>query len=65
MAITEAGQAPQHADEYRKLDFSSNCHHVLEFPLEQLSKQANLYARYANSHGKEGPKSLIEAIIIG
>jgi hypothetical protein len=28
-------------------------------------KQANLYARYANSPGKEDSKRMIEAIIIG
>jgi hypothetical protein len=65
MAITEPGQPPQHESEYHKLDFSSNCHHVVEFPLEQLAKQANIYARYANSHGKEGPESPVEAVIIG
>jgi DNA relaxase NicK len=45
--------------------FSSNCHHVLEFSIERLTKQAHIYARYSNSHGKEGPQSIIETIIIG
>jgi hypothetical protein len=65
MALTAPGQPPQHADEYRKLDFSSNCHHVLEFSLDDLAKQANLYARYVNTHGKEGPISVIEAVVVG
>jgi hypothetical protein len=65
LAVTEAGKTPEHDSEYRKMDFSSNCHHVLEFSLEQLAKQANIYARYSNSHGKEGPESPAEAIIIG
>jgi hypothetical protein len=64
VAVTEVGQEPKHESEYRKLDFSSNCHHVVEFPLEQLAKQANIYARYANQHGKEGPESAVEAVII-
>jgi hypothetical protein len=65
LAITDPGVAPAHENDYRKLDFASNCHHVLEFPLEQLAKQANVYARYSNSHGKEGPEGNAETIIIG
>jgi hypothetical protein len=64
VAVTEVGQTPQHADDYRKQDFSSNCHHVVTFPLDQLAKQANIYARYSNSHGKEGPEGPVETIII-
>jgi hypothetical protein len=64
VAITAAGETPGHADEYRKQDFSSNCHHLLEFPLEQLAKQANIFARYANPQGKEGPASAVEPVII-
>ena len=33
LAVTEVGQEPQHESEYHKLDFSSNCHHTIEFPL--------------------------------
>jgi hypothetical protein len=62
---TEVGQRPQHESEYRKYDFSSNCHHVVEFPMEQLAKQANIYAHYSNSHGKEGPAGAGEEVIIG
>ena len=65
LAVTEVGQEPQHEHEYRKLDFSSNCHHVVEFPIEQLAKQANIYARYSNAHGKEGPEGPVETVIIG
>jgi hypothetical protein len=65
LAVTEPGKTPEHENEYRKLDFSSNCHHVLEFPIEQLAKQANIYARYSNAHGKEGPEGLTETVIIG
>jgi hypothetical protein len=63
LAVTEIGQTPQNGD-YHKLDFSSNCHHVIEFPREQLGKQANIYARYANPHGKEGPESPVITVII-
>jgi hypothetical protein len=65
LAVTAPGVSPANENEYRKLDFSSTCHHVLEFPIEQLAKQANIYARYSNSHGKEGPESLVETAIIG
>jgi hypothetical protein len=65
LAVTEPGEEPKHDGEYRKLDFSSNSRHVVEFPLEQLAKQANIFARYSNAHGKEGPKGLTEAVIIG
>ncbi|MDR2139703.1 MAG: hypothetical protein LBP50_09160 [Tannerella sp.] len=64
LAVTEPGQEPQHESEYRKLDFSSNCHHVIEFPLEQLARKAHIYARYSNAHGKEGPEGITEAVII-
>ena len=36
-----------------------------EFPVEQQAKQAHIYARYSNSHGKEGPKGRVKTIIIG
>jgi hypothetical protein len=64
LAVTEVGEEPKHESEYRKLDFSSNCHHIIEFLLEQLAKQANIHARYSNAHGKEGPESIAEAIVI-
>ncbi|MDR2811389.1 MAG: hypothetical protein LBB84_12710 [Tannerellaceae bacterium] len=65
LAVTEVNEEPKSESEYRKMEFSSNCHHVLEFPIEQTAKQAHIYARYSNSHGKEGPKGIPEAIIIG
>jgi hypothetical protein len=46
------------------MNFSSTNRHVVEFPLEQLAKQANIYACYVNSHGKEGPKGPAETVII-
>jgi hypothetical protein len=65
VAVTEVGQTPLHENEYHKQEFSSNCHHVLTFPLEQLAKQANIYARYSNAHGKEGPEGPVDVVIIG
>jgi hypothetical protein len=65
MAVTAPGEEPHHEGEFRKLSFSSNYRHVVDFPLEQLAKQANFCARYANAHGKEGPESATEAVIIG
>jgi hypothetical protein len=65
LAVTDVGQTPKHADEYRRMEFSSSCHHVLEFPLEQLARQAHIYARYSNRHGKEGPQGHTETVIIG
>jgi hypothetical protein len=64
MALTAAGEIP-HAAGYRKMDFSSNCHHVLEFSLDDLGKQASFYARYVNAHGKEGPMGAVETVVIG
>jgi hypothetical protein len=65
VAVTEVGQTPLHENEYHKQEFSSNCHHLLTFPLEQLAKQANIYARYSNVHGKEGPEGPVDVVIIG
>jgi hypothetical protein len=65
LAVTEVGVEPKHESEYHKMDFSSNCHHVLEFPIEHVAKQANIYASYSNSHGKEGPEGPVETVIIG
>jgi hypothetical protein len=64
LAVTEIGEEPKHTDEYHKLDFSSNCRHIIEFPLEQLARQAHIYARYSNAHGKEGPESITESVVI-
>jgi hypothetical protein len=65
LAITEPDIMPAHDNDFRKLDFSSTAHHQIDFPREQLGKQANVYVRYSNVHGKEGPKGPIETFIIG
>jgi hypothetical protein len=65
IAITEPGKMPEHSHDYHKMSFSTSSYHFLDFPVEQLAKQANIYARYSNSHGKEGPENLSESIIIG
>ncbi|MDR1345097.1 MAG: hypothetical protein LBK03_00140 [Bacteroidales bacterium] len=34
------------------------------FRMEQRATEAHLYARYSNSHGKEGPEGPAESVII-
>ncbi|MDR3235252.1 MAG: hypothetical protein LBT48_00795 [Prevotellaceae bacterium] len=38
--------------------------YVLEFPREQVGKEAHIFARYSNPHGKEGPEGPTETIVI-
>jgi hypothetical protein len=64
VAITDIDKEPEHEDEFHKRDFASDNKHVLEFAREQKGKQANVYARYANAHGKEGPEGATEAVVI-
>jgi hypothetical protein len=64
LAISEIGTQPETLEDYRKLDFSSNTRHEVRFSSADLGKQANLYARYSNRHGKEGPIGQIETFII-
>jgi hypothetical protein len=64
VAITDMDKEPEHEDEFHKRDFASNNKHVLEFHMEQKGKQAHVYARYSNSHGKEGPEGPTEVVVI-
>jgi hypothetical protein len=65
LSITEPGVLPEDISTYRKLDFSSNAHHKLIFsPSSDYGKQANVYARYANQHGQEGPAGPITTFLI-
>ncbi|MDR0667404.1 MAG: hypothetical protein LBF90_02145 [Prevotellaceae bacterium] len=64
VAVTGLGSEPEHADDFHKRDFSSNHRHVLEFPREQIGKEAHIYARYSNAHGKEGPVGPTERVVI-
>jgi hypothetical protein len=64
LAVSEAGTLPENLEDYRKLDFSSNTRHELNFSSADLGKQANLYARYSNQHGKEGPVGPVETFLI-
>jgi hypothetical protein len=64
VAVTDIDKTPEHADDFHKKDFSSNNKHVLEFPREQIGRQAHIYARYSNAHGKEGPEGPTEKVII-
>jgi hypothetical protein len=51
-------------DDFHKKDFSSNHRHVLAFPREQFGRQAYIYARYSNAHGKECPEGPTETVVI-
>jgi hypothetical protein len=64
LAVSEPGVVPERLEEYRKLDFSSNGRHVLDFVSSQLGMQGNVYVRYANRHGKEGPIGGVEGFFI-
>jgi hypothetical protein len=64
VAVTDLNKEPEHADEFHKRDFASNNKHVLEFHIEQKGKQAHVYARYSNAHGKEGPEGPTEVVVI-
>jgi hypothetical protein len=64
VAVTEVGKEPESKAEFHKRDFSSNNKHVVEFGMEHKAKQANVYARYSNAHGKEGPEGPVETFII-
>jgi hypothetical protein len=64
LAISEPGVLPKDIETYRKLDFSSKARHNLRFSPSDLAKQANIYVRYANRQGKEGPAGQIETFLI-
>jgi hypothetical protein len=64
LAVSEPGVLPENIDAYRKLAFSSNARHELRFSPSDLGRQANVYVRYANRHGKEGPAGPIETFSI-
>jgi hypothetical protein len=63
VAVTDINVEPLHEDEFHKRDFSSNNKHVLEFRREQAGKEAHIYARYSNAHGKEGPEGPTEVVV--
>jgi hypothetical protein len=64
LAISEPGVLPEDIDAYRKMEFSSNAHHALRFSPSELGRQANIYARYSNRHGQEGPAGPVETFLI-
>jgi hypothetical protein len=61
IAVTDIDMPP---GEFHKHDFSSNARHTVRFTRDQIGKQAHVYARYSNSHGKEGPEGPTETFII-
>jgi hypothetical protein len=64
LTISEPGVLPENIDAYRKMEFSSNARHELRFSPSELGKQANIYVRYSNPHGQEGPVGPIETFLI-
>ncbi|MDR1129625.1 MAG: hypothetical protein LBK96_01410 [Prevotellaceae bacterium] len=64
LEISEPGVLPEDISTYRKQEFSSNSRHELRFSPSNLGKQANVYVRYSNRHGKEGPAGPIETFLI-
>jgi hypothetical protein len=64
LCVTEAGVLPESFEAYRKLDFSSTAVHLLDFPSSQIRMEAHIYVRYANQHGKEGPRGEAETFVI-
>jgi hypothetical protein len=64
LLVSEPGVLPENIDAYRKLDLSSNGRYELRFSPSELAKQANIYVRYSNRHGKEGPAGPIETFLI-
>jgi hypothetical protein len=64
LTVSEPGTTPEDFDTYKKLDFSSNSRHLITFTSAELGKQANVYVRYSNQHGKEGPIGPVETFII-
>jgi hypothetical protein len=64
LSISEPGVLPEDLDAYRKMNFSSNSRHELRFSSSDLGRQANVYVRYVNRHGKEGPAGPVETFFI-
>jgi hypothetical protein len=64
LSVSEPGVLPEDIDAYRKLDFSSNARHELHFSPSEFGRQANVYVRYSNRRGKEGPAGPVETFFI-
>ncbi|MDR1381507.1 MAG: hypothetical protein LBJ47_08530 [Tannerella sp.] len=63
-AVVELGQPAPPRETFRFEGFSSTCHHEVRFGEKYLAKQACLFARYTNPHGKEGPEGPVMSFII-
>jgi hypothetical protein len=64
LAISGPGILPENVDAYQKVEFSSGTSHKLIFSPSDLGRQANIYVRYSNRHGKEGPAGPVETFFI-
>jgi hypothetical protein len=64
LLVSEPGVVPEDVNEYRRQKFSSKSLHTLQLPASQMRRQANVFVRYANRHGEEGPAGAIIWFII-
>jgi hypothetical protein len=64
LAISEVGTVPEDREAYRNVSYSSSTRHELHFASTHLGKQANLYVRYSNRAGKQGPAGPIASFFI-
>jgi hypothetical protein len=63
LAIGAIGEAPAFSD-YHRVSYESDNTHDLFLRHEDIGKQANVFARYSNSHGKEGPEGPVNTFVI-
>jgi hypothetical protein len=64
LAVTAIDRTPESADDFRKLEYSTSGKHPLTFTREQTGKQAHVFVRYSNAHGKQGPQGQTDNFII-
>jgi hypothetical protein len=64
LAVSEPGTVPENVNTYQRQKFSSNSRHILYLSPDDLARQANVFARYSNRHGMEGPAGLIVSFLI-
>ena len=63
LAVGALGESPAFAD-YHRVSFESDNTHDLFLRHEDIGKQANVFARYSNPHGKEGPEGPVNTFVI-
>jgi hypothetical protein len=63
LAVGAIGESPAFSD-YHRVSFESDNTHELFLRHEDVGKQANIFARYSNPHGKEGPEGPVNTFVI-